>query len=74
MPLEGNSSSAEANSVRIFLGLWWVFVIIVVTLYSGALVGFLTFPIIAPTVQSINELVTRQNAAEDVTWGFLNGR
>ena len=54
--------------------MWWVFVIIVVTLYSGELVRFLTFPVIEQSVQSIGELLAMENAAEDVTWGILNGR
>ena len=45
-----------------------------VTLYSGSLVAFLTFPLIEPTIESIDELIAMENAAADVTWGLLNGR
>lgn len=48
--------------------------IIVVTLYSGSLVSFLTFPIIEPSIESIDELVAMENAAADATWGLLSGR
>ena len=54
--------------------MWWVFVTVVITLYSGSLVAFLTFPIMEPPVQSIDELLAMENAAADVTWGLLSGR
>ena len=72
--LEGHESSAESISSRVILAFWWMFVVIVVTLYSGNLVAFLTFPIIEPGVGSIDELIAMDNAAADVTWGLLNGR
>ena len=48
--------------------------VIVVTLYSGSLVAFLTFPIMEEPVESIDELIAMENAAAHVTWGLLNGR
>ena len=48
--------------------------VIVVTLYSGSLVAFLTFPIIEPDIENIDELIAMDNAAAEVTWGILSGR
>ena len=48
--------------------------VIVVTLYSGSLVAFLTFPINEPDIENIEELIAMDNAAAEVTWGIFNGR
>ena len=74
MNSEGNATSAEAISARIILAFWWLFIVIVVTLYSGSLVAFLTFPIMEKPVENIDELIAMDNAASSVTWGLFNGR
>ena len=41
---QGGTMLPEADSGRVLIGFWWIFVIVTVTTYSGNLVAFLTFP------------------------------
>ena len=46
----------------------WLFVIVVVTFYSGSLVAFLTFPQYEFPVPNLEKLLEKQNK---YNWGFL---
>ena len=57
----------EADSGKLTVLSWWIFVIVVVTFYSGSLVAFLTFPQYEFPISNINNLVKKQN---EFNWGF----
>ena len=51
-------------------GFYWLFIIVVVTTYSGSLVAFLTFPNIQNPLNNIEQLLEKGKGR---TWGTQKG-
>ena len=68
-PSLGGSMLPMADSGRITVAFYWLFVMVTVTTYSGNLVAFLTFPSFNDGVDSIEALLDRRTS-EGMTWGI----
>ncbi|KAL1460988.1 hypothetical protein WDU94_012921 [Cyamophila willieti] len=64
---QGGGKLPEADSGRLMIGTWWLFVLVIVTTYCGNLVAFLTFPMIDTPVTNVNELLENQWR---LSWGI----
>ena len=65
---QGGTMLPEADSGKLTVLSWWIFVIVVVTFYSGSLVAFLTFPQYEFPIKDIHNLLKKE---DEFNWGFL---
>ena len=66
---QGGNMLPKSDSARLFVGFWWIFVVVVVTTYSGNLVAFLTFPQVEPTLEGVN-MMLRLGREGGMTWSI----
>lgn len=64
----GGAHLPNADSGRLIVCTWWLFVLVIVTTYSGNLVAYLTFPQMDTMVSSVADLMARKS--QGYSWGI----
>jgi len=70
MLFQGQREMPNSLSGRVMVGVFWLFVIVVLTAYSGNLVAFLTFPSYINPINTLQDLLDNKHS---LSWGILRG-
>lgn len=59
---QGSNLEIKSNGLRILFGTWWLFVVVLTSLYTGGLTAFMTQTETKLLINTLDDLASRSNA------------